>query len=402
LTKAPVSGGFDLASLLEPLDRDTFLTEHWESRHARVARADEGRYDALFRLADFDALLSRANLSAGDVRLVEAGRTVGVGALSPDRFAGATLERVYASFRSGSTIVLLMVHERWPALRRLSTALAHELSAGCQVNAYLTPPNAQGLDVHYDTHDVFVLQIAGTKHWRLYDSPCPLPLPGQPFRRDEVPRGELAAELDLTPGDLLYVPRGLLHEATSTDSTALHLTVGLLTVTYAELILGAVEEQVERDVRLRESLPPGFARSAEARAGAEARLSGFVAGLSSSILPSGVLDSALDLASVAPSASLDGHLLDLEEIERITRETPVRRRGDVHCVLATGDDSIRLRFHGKDVEFPLHAEPLLRQVLASETSFTAADLDDGLDEEGRLTLVQILVREGLLTRFGRF
>ena len=117
----------------------------------------------------------------------------------------------------------------------------------------------RGFKTHYDAHDVFVLQAEGSKHWRLYRGPIHLPLPGQAYSQ-EVEPGELVAELDLHPGDLIYIPRGFMHDAVAVDSTSLHLTLGVLSVTWAAVVLQAAESAIEADARFREGsrlgLPP--------------------------------------------------------------------------------------------------------------------------------------------------
>ena len=94
-----------------------------------------------------------------------------------------------------------------------------------QVNAYLTPESSRGLNVHYDIHDVFVMQTEGRKRWRIYDNPVPLPGKDQPFSADTCKPGKVIEEFDLDPGDLIYIPRGYMHDAESQGLTSLHLTV---------------------------------------------------------------------------------------------------------------------------------------------------------------------------------
>ena len=43
----------------------------------------------------------------------------------------------------------------------------------------MTPPQNQGFSAHYDTHDVFVLQVAGSKRWVVHPPVLADPLPGQ-------------------------------------------------------------------------------------------------------------------------------------------------------------------------------------------------------------------------------
>ena len=81
--------------------------------------------------------------------------------------------------RSGATIVLQALHHTWLPLARFCRELEAELGAGVQANSYYTPRRSQGFAVHHDTHDVFVLQVAGEKHWRVYDPLLELPLKNQ-------------------------------------------------------------------------------------------------------------------------------------------------------------------------------------------------------------------------------
>ena len=75
---------------------------------------------------------------------------------------------VLREFARGATIVLQGLHRTWPALQVFTRCLVDDLGHPVQVNAYITPESARGFDPHYDVHDVFVLQIAGEKHWAVH------------------------------------------------------------------------------------------------------------------------------------------------------------------------------------------------------------------------------------------
>ena len=88
------------------------------------------------------------------------------------------------------------------------------------MNAYVTPPSSQGFAPHYDTHDVFVLQISGEKHWLIHAPVHPDPLSTQPWteHRAAVARAATASPSSTrccAPGDALYLPRGWIHSATA-------------------------------------------------------------------------------------------------------------------------------------------------------------------------------------------
>lgn len=86
---------------------------------------------------------------------------------------------------------------------------------------------AQGFAPHFDDVDVYVLQVEGRKRWRVY-----APLPGHALprysSRDFVDAevGPCVLEAVLQPGDLLYLPRGTIHQAASLpEAPSLHLTL---------------------------------------------------------------------------------------------------------------------------------------------------------------------------------
>ena len=77
------------------------------------------------------------------------------------------------------------LHERLPQLAALCRAVEKTFSGHFQTNIYLSPPNAQGFKTHFDSHDVFVLQVAGSKVWTIYDTLIELPLHGQAFEPEK-------------------------------------------------------------------------------------------------------------------------------------------------------------------------------------------------------------------------
>lgn len=291
--------------------------------------------------------------------------------------------------------MLVFLHERWPPLQALCRSLASETSAAIQVNAYLTPPGAQGLGVHYDRHDVFVLQIAGAKHWHVYGAPTRLPLPEWPPRPSDP--GEPLHDLTLHAGDLLYLPRGFVHDAGTEESSSLHLTVGVRPITWASVVRGAVEAAFERDASLRESLPLGFAASEEGRAAVGSGLAERLRATFDGIEVDEAVTAACETAQASRLPALDGHLEDLEAERGLVAHTPLRRRPGVEAVLRVDSDEASLEFHGKRVRIPVHAEPALRFVMDNDAPFSAGDLPGELDVDGNLVLLRRLLREGFLT-----
>jgi len=386
----------DLARLIDPVDPETFKRDYWEQKPLVISRRDREYYRDLLSMADVDRLLWTSSIRSPSVRVLQDGSEVPISDLK-GYGRQFVIEALYEQYRRGATVALNFLHERSSALMELCRFLASDFSAGVQVNLYLTPPNEKGLATHYDTHDVFVLQAEGVKHWRLYRDPIRLPLAGQPYRKDEAEPWELFAEFDLHPGDAIYIPRGFGHDAVALDSPSLHMTVGIQPVTWAMVLLEAMEDAIKRNPRFRESLPIGFATDERMRGTAEVHLIELAEEFRNDVRPASTIGNAVEIALQGTKPSLEGHLLDLQAASTVNMDTRLRRRAGVDWRLTVEDDRVCLRFHGKLIRFPSFVDRDLKFVTTHVGEFTTADLPGDLEDAGRLTLVRRLITEGLVT-----
>ncbi|MEU3187019.1 cupin domain-containing protein [Streptomyces sp. NPDC006923] len=388
-----------LSALLSPFDTADFKNEVWEKKPLVIHREDPDYYAEPLTFRDVDHILSTSSVRSSELKVVVNGQEIPLVEMAASGPGGPSngLEVLYDLYRKGSTVVFKFLHERWEPLGRLCRTLSGEFSAGFQANAYLTPAGAQGLTSHYDTHDVFVLQVWGSKHWRLYESPDELPLHSQHYRRPADGPGAPVREFDLKAGDLMYMPRGTVHDATSNEEASLHITLGVLPVLWATVLKDALDQAIESDPRYRGSLPPGFALDPELRRQAADTLAGMLASVAGAVRPQDLVERAASRALVGRQPVLDGHLLDLEGLRTLTPDTQVRRRAELLWSLTREGNGLHLEFHGKVVRLPARIEPELRYLLTADTPFTARGITGALDVEGRLVLVRRLVQEGLLT-----
>jgi hypothetical protein len=303
----------------------------------------------------------------------------------PGSFSGlARPERVAEEFRAGATIVLQALHLHWRPAALYCRGLEAALGCPVQANAYYTPASAQGFDVHHDTHDVFVLQVAGTKRWLWYRPIVELPTGGQRFDRNCHHPGEPAADFTLEPGDTLYLPRGWPHEARTSDSDSLHLTIGLHPQTRLGAIRAALDECAD-DVEFRRSLE------------ADGTLPGdLLDRVAERLEPERVRARERRRLVERRRPILEGQLAQAEAADRLRASDPVERRPTVLHVLERENGRPTLLFEGKEVSMPERAIDALTAAAEADGPFAAADLPGPLDEAGRLVLVRRLVREGFL------
>jgi hypothetical protein len=273
----------------------------------------------------------------------------------------------------------------WRPLAAYCRELEARLGHPTQANAYLTPRSSQGLPVHHDTHDVFVLQVSGTKRWLVYDPALELPLRDQRYGPELGAPGDVALDVILGPGDTLYLPRGWLHEALTSEEDSLHLTIGINVVTWLDALRAALD-RCAGDVEFRRSVP-------EDGAGGEELLPRLAARLA----PDEVSAARRERFVRSRRPVRDAGLAELRALDALTAATPVERRPTVIADLVEADASrLALLFEGKRLVLPAHAREELEHAVASEEPFAAADLPGRLDERGRLVLVRRLVGEGFL------
>ena len=368
------------------MSAEEFLADYWEQKPLVVPRAEEGRFDDLLSVTDVERLLCSSGLRFPAFRLAKAGAKLDVSSYTkdlswrPTPFTGTVdVERVLAEFEDGATIVLQGLHLNWEPLAEYCRSLEAELGHPAQANAYFTPRSAQGLPVHHDTHDVFSLQVAGEKRWLVYEPAWELPLKNQRYKEETMgARGAPVHDVVLRSGDTLYLPRGWLHEAKTSDTDSLHITVGVNVYTWFDAFRAAVEACAKDE---------GFRRSPD---GAEA--GALLERLAEELRPGRVERRRRRKLVRSRRPILRGQLSQLRALADLDLDTEVERRPTVLFDL----EGSTLSFEGKDVAFPEEAAPDLAFIAETDEPFTPADLPGDLDDEGRLVLVGRLVREGFL------
>jgi ribosomal protein L16 Arg81 hydroxylase len=383
------------AWLIDPLPTAEFERDYYEQRLLHVPRAAPSYYAELLSVADLDVVLGTHSAGHRDISLVRGDGNVPTGEYTNDAGRVHPLE-VARFFDGGATVVFNQLHKRVPALARLCVALGRRFSSRVQTNVYLTPPDAQGFASHWDTHDVFVLQVSGTKRWTIYDTKVRLPLRGQRFEPG-TPPGDVSDEFELGPGSAVYLPRGLMHAARSTGEASLHVTLGLTAFTWAEFLVESVTAAALEEESLRRNLPRGFAGEGLPAAERERLFDEKLALVRSRLDPEAVWRRFADevLATDVPLfTDLLGQRLRRDPL---TPRSRVRRRAGLLTEAVTEGGTCLLRFCGRELRLPVGVWPAL-QFATTAGEFAVEDLPDCLDAEGKLTLVARLVREGILQR----
>lgn len=362
-------------------DVEEFLAEHWGQRPLVRRSSETGAdYTDLLDLPDVDRLVTSAGLRTPAFRLVKDGTPLAPSSYTTTPQIGgvavtglADPAKLLTAVDDGATLVLQGLHRFHEPLRQLVRGLEAALGHPCQVNAYFTPPDARGLAVHTDSHDVFVLQCFGTKRWEV-NAP------------DEV------WDLVLEPGDALYMPRGTPHAATAQESLSGHLTVGIVTDTWRE-VLTAVVKDAMLDPTFGAALPVGWHLYPRLVAdGLRERLDDLRERLTT-VDTSAVASSRSERFLTRRPPSLAGGLLDRTRLSALSDAAVVRRRAGAICETRVEGDVLVVLLGDRRLTMPAWVRPAVERLGGGDDVLVG---DVPLDAQSRLVLVRRLVREGLL------
>ncbi|KAM6394182.1 LOW QUALITY PROTEIN: ribosomal oxygenase 1 [Pluvialis apricaria] len=250
--------------LVAPVPPEEFLGRHWERAPLLVRRGDPGYYAGLFSTADFDAALRGGQVHFGTHLDVT---SYAEGVRETHNPSGRALPAVVWDFyQNGCSLRLLSPQAFSPTIWHLLAILQEHFGSMAGANTYLTPPGTQGFAPHYDDIEAFVLQLEGKKHWRVYSPRTDaevLPQFSSP-NLTQAELGEPVLETVLEAGDLLYFPRGFIHQGDCLpDAHSLHITVSSYQRNswgdlLEKLLPAALQMALEEDVEYRQGLPMDY------------------------------------------------------------------------------------------------------------------------------------------------
>ncbi len=380
-----------LAALLGG-DTDRFADEMWDRRAVVRRGVPDAVWKDLLSTQELDDLMAsrRSDIHLlANGRWVDRTRYVRPVAPAPMLLRTEVIDpgEVFRLFASGATIVLHGLHEWWPRLDRLCSELTRSFSMAVQANAYVAPPGRAG-HRHHDLHHVIVLQLHGTKHWTIEQ------------RKDIGPDGREPAELlevDLGPGDCLYVPRRFAHWVETTTAYSTHITFGIMAPTWGDVVRAISTTSLERELE-ETPLPPGFACGGGPALRAQATAT---------------------LARIRDAWAIGADELAAQAAERFAATAPTTWEGHYGALLSTMnlDDGacLEVRGAGPDVrvegeavvvscgahrlEMPAFVAPAIEHMV-ERRQFRLGELQQFLDGQSAVVLARRLVQEGVLTIHG--
>ncbi|MBR8742124.1 JmjC domain-containing protein [Nocardiopsis sp. MG754419] len=363
-------------ALCDIVGRDALTTRL--SEEFVLADLGEDAVRALFTLEDLNHVLATCAPEPPRLRLHREGspvpldRYTEVGTASRDTRRVVRPESLYRELRTGASLVLDGVDRMHPGVGAAADDLMRLVHERAQANLYLIWGESRGFDTHWDDHDTMIVQLAGSKHWRVHGPGTrPFPMKNDTDHAHTPPRDADGAlhqvwEGVLRPGQVIHVPRGWWHTVTGNGEMSMHLTFGFTRATgidWAETLVRRLfeEETFRRDL-------PRFA-DADARRKHRHAL-------------------AARLAELAEDADLDAFLSERDA--RFPRRTSFSLPWPVEDRVPDADtrvefvpilpppveregDKVAVTVAGKRYRLPVVTEPVL-ETLAEHRALTVAEL----------------------------
>ena len=378
----------NLRTLLGNISEELFFKDYWQIQPLLVRRNDLSFYAGLLSISDIDIIISMmsATENCSDIRLVRSTKEDFLAEVIPKTRNGLIdITMIYQKYADGFTLAMHKLERRWLPLTSLATELYNALGAEVTVGLYLTPPESQGLAPHFDSYEIFIMQISGKKKWNLYESP------NKVYEGPMLTPTSAAKVIELLPGDLLYLPRYMGHEAISQSNESLHLTIAVNVTQVVDLIITALKEVSKTHYSLRKAIP----LNQKSTTSAFELKTAFLCINEERIFERAIetiIFNQLETINIVP----DGHFYSLSRVRMISSSSIVKKRTSLIYVEECDNQICVIRFPGNTILSPSICLPAINYIIQN-TCFSINSLPGSLSDDAKLVLVRKLIIGGLIS-----
>ena len=386
------------ARLISPVGVEEFFQTHWEQSPLRLSRDVTGFYDDTLSVGDIDRYFQTQHISPHFLGVLKDGEYC-----PPDQWTEVLhsvrnnaserivdIKKLLGLFNSGATLIINAAEAAIPSLTGCCRELEREWECHVQANIYITPSQGQGFAPHFDAHNVFILQIHGSKTWSLFDVPFPSPVQTAPVA-DNYKQREPTKTLELQSGDLLYIPRGTVHSARAGKGPSIHVTVGTM-VRHWSTLLRLLANTADKNASFRSLLPHGLSGESEHASFNAA----FRQQLQELIAQTDFLKIHNDHFAEKQRADIRGLFSDLLQAGRLTPDSVVCRRPSLRYSVERNDQWLIIRFAGEEIVLPLFLESSMLKMLGA-TPFKVREIEGNHSDVAKLEMVKRFIGAGFLT-----
>lgn len=367
---------------------EIFLKDYWEKKiHLNKGNLVQ---NIPFTIKDLENIFGHARLTPSDLRLSSVDEET-----LPFQYChedgSINIQKTIFFFNRGSTIIIRSVENFNPWLRKLCLDIKKDFGNVKRlfVNLYLTPENSQGFFHHYDTEDVFILQIEGGKEWYLYDAPYPLPLEDQHFSMDKIkPDKRRLKKLLLKAGEVLYIPRGTIHEAKAQNTISCHLTISIVPYTWHDIVKEYYKEYGRENILLRASIPSKISKK---------NVSEFLRKISS--LNNKALAKTIDQFK----DNYEVHFRKYFESDRVLsnrkktldNSSIIKLKMDLYKRITYNDETVEIQVADTKIFLPTEARSIPEYILKNK-SCKIKDIPTKYSQKDKFTIIRQLIKDSFI------
>jgi ribosomal protein L16 Arg81 hydroxylase len=300
-------------------------------------------------------------------------------------------EKVYALYRAGATLTWCSLNQVTSALRSFTRIISDTMAVRTDSVAFLTPAGKKGYLPHHDPVDLFIVQLEGAKHWKLWN-PGPDRL-GTAAGYTEADLGEPAIETVLQPGDVMYLPYGTPHAAAAQEGASLHLSIMMRPRRWQDLLTATVERLLAAP-EFYEYPHIGESRPQSAAVTFEEKIRLLRVRLAE-VETAKELDRLADLGRRLPGSSTGHTFQSITDAESLGASSALRRTTTEVGFGQNVNGRVELNVSGGKIVLPAQVADRLA-ALSVSGSLPASEVVPGAEPERSVKAARALVRVGVL------
>lgn len=377
-----------LQFLLENYPPELFIETKLDKEYLNIKRRNKDYYKEIITLEDIDEFISFMGDSK-NIRIKKDYRD----------YDSIHANNTYQMFNKSASITLFDVSSKINSVKKIQKNLERELFCKTSSSIFITPPSSQTVKKHYDLGGTFILQLKGSKNWLLYDKAIECPRTNDYFSPHYFPEAVNNAPLKesilLNEGDLLYIPRGFVHEAKTSDSYSIHLSLIFAPYTWDNLLPNILEDFLNDEPLARKILPIEYNKGLKSNEEMKKVYSLLLNKLLDNTKYLEVGTERLKQSQEIQSLNLNGRLIELIDLDTITINSEICvHQGMIYNVTQT-EKILKIFFHNKSIEIPINTKEAFDYIIGTHRRFTLKEIPS-MDEESTVFLVKFLVKEGFL------
>lgn len=384
--------------ILAPVSITDFFTDYFEKEMLLIRRNDGSYFQDILTFQELSGYLERMDNFYPSIRMVKDGKElsaetytlkgVPIGHHKKDGIVDP--EKIFDLFRAGSSFVIQAGQRYFENLSATCFNISTHFRSPVQANIYITPNGSRGFNPHWDTHDVFVLQISGTKTWHLYGMEMDLPVKGQSLAVNKFHKKPVQT-IQLHPGDMLYLPRGYVHDAVADDGISSHITIGALAYTWKRLFIEMMTG-LDEHKSFREAIP--FWKN-DVQTEVTKKVEEFAAYVKN-IKSDKFLAKLNDAYAATQPVAYKNYFAGLVELDKLSLDSVVGVNKNIATHVLSENDKLVINFRNKRITMPAFVQPAIDILINSSGPVSLSSLRPVLNEASILVLAKKLIAEGFL------